>query len=123
MSEVITSGKVIQKPDLVIEVDDFLPPGLIGVRTRKRDEAGSFDSSSPDSSFTLVEEDLPGSDSPGEPQDWLYDTLPVPNDMVIISQTSRVGPDGKMVVDVVIETPDFPGIVEFESRLIRDSSA
>jgi hypothetical protein len=40
MAEVITSGKVIQKPEIVLDVDDFLPPGLQGVRSKTADEAG-----------------------------------------------------------------------------------
>jgi hypothetical protein len=41
--------------------------------------------------------------------------------MTIVSQTLRVGPDGKVTVDVVIETSDITGISEFEVRITRDS--
>lgn len=123
MAEVITSGKVIQKPEVVLEVDDFLPPGVVGVRNKTRDEAGSFDIGVGDESTGTLIEDGTDTDGPGSPADGLegYEELPIPTEMTIVSQTTRVGPDGKILVDVIIETPDFPGINEFEARLTRDA--
>ncbi len=141
MAEVITSGKVIQKPEIVLEVDDFLPPGLQGVRSKTADEAGppkGLFSGGSSTNGTLqdpiVEGDgttpptpdgTGGSGIPGSSTDFddgvPVNGLPIPDDMKIISQTLRVGPDGKVTVDVVIETSDIPGITEFEVRITRDS--
>lgn len=127
MAEVITSGKVIKKPEIVLEPDDFLPPGLIDVRVKTRDESGLLDGTGSDSSFITTEnlaEDTGDADKdPDNPDNSLYtDTpgsMPVPQDMTIISQTVKVGEDRKITVDVVIETSDFPGITEFDARWVK----
>ncbi len=125
MAEVITSGKVIQKPEIVLEPTDFLPPGIQGVRTKTRDEMGPFNAGADSSADELLVNPFPEEDEidfedtpPASGGD--LGQLPVPNDMKIISQTLRVGPDGKITVDVVIETSDFPGIEEFEAKLTKD---
>lgn len=123
MAEVITSGKVIQKPELVLEVDDFLPPGVIGVRNKTREEDGNFEGAGDNSTGTgtLLEEDQDDVTPTKPGGEWLYDELPIPDTMTIVSQTVRIGADRKVVVDVVIETEDYPGITEFEARIIRDA--
>jgi hypothetical protein len=127
MADVITSGKVIQKPDIVLETDEFLPPGILNVRTKTRDESGILSGEGSDSTF-VGEPEEPG-EGEGEggtpelpPGDLYGDTpgsMPVPQDMRIISQTVKVGDDKKITVDVVIETSDFPGIREFEARVTK----
>lgn len=114
MAEVITSGKVIQKPEVVVGVDDFLPPGVLGVRRADRDEAGQIGESGENEGGTpefIVEDD---SGNVGQ--------LPIPYSMKIISQTEVVGKDGKVTIDVLIETDDFPGIREFEARVTKFTS-
>lgn len=127
--DVITSGKVIKKPDIVLETDDFLPPGILDVRTKTRDEAGLLEGAGSDSSDTLVgdpdgeEKEGTAPTGPKDPDAPLYSdtpgSMPVPNDMRIISQTVKVGDDRSITIDVVIETSDFPGITEFEVRITK----
>ena len=121
MAEVITSGKVIQKPEVVLEVDDFLPPGVLGVRRKTRDEAGQIGQSG-EGNATLQDEVIINDDplglDPGDDGD-APDVLPIPQTLRIISQTEVIGEDGKVTVDVLIETDDFPGIREFEVRLTK----
>ncbi len=120
MAEVTTSGKVIQKPELVLEVDDFLPPGLIGVRNKTSDEGRTEEViAGSEANGTLAEEST-GPINPGGTGDGTLMEMPIPLDLRIISQTIRVGPDGKMVVDVVIETSNITGVSEFETRIILD---
>lgn len=126
MADVITSGKVIQKPDIVLETDEFLPPGILNVRTKTRDESGILSGDGSDSTFIGAEPDPldeDGTDTPELPPEDLYEdkpgSMPVPMDMRIISQTVKVGDDRKITVDVVIETSDFPGIREFEARVTK----
>jgi hypothetical protein len=127
MAEVITSGKVIQKPDIVLESDDFLPPGILNVRTKTRDESGILSGEGSESTADPTEAEENGGDGPEKgtldpdnPDGLLYEdrpgSMPVPKDMRIISQTVKVGDDKKITVDVVIETSDFPGIKEFDVR-------
>jgi hypothetical protein len=127
MAEVITSGKVIQKPDIVLESDDFLPPGILDVRTKTRDESGSGEGigGGSDQPGTLTDTEVTDTEGGTDPTNagTLYgDTpgsMPVPQDMKIISQTVKVGADRKITVDVVIETSDFPGITEFQTRVTK----
>lgn len=121
MAEVITSGKVIQKPDIVIDASDFLPPNLLQVRTQNPDsieDAGDSSDESIGEGRDVTGED--DEDSGGINVGDLYPSdLPVPQDMRIISQTMRVGEDKKITVDVIIETSDIPGIREYEVRYVK----
>ena len=45
--------------------------------------------------------------------------LQAPNTMSIVSQTVKVAPDGRFVVDVVIEVEDVPGAANYEVRLSK----
>lgn len=114
MAEVITSGKVIQKPEIVLDATDFLPPGIIGVRTQTREEAGHPEDfgSADNNGNELLEMD--GADYVAD-----VTSLPIPTFMKVVSQVSRVEEDKTILVDVVIETDDFPGITEFDARLIK----
>lgn len=115
MAEVITSGKVIKKPEIVLDPTDFLPPGIIDVRTQSREEAGApdgfaVDNTGNDADSIIVIE------NPDSGENY-RDVLPVPQDMTIISQTVKVGRDKKITIDVLIETSDLTGVDAFEVRL------
>lgn len=116
MAEVITSGKVIKKPEVVLDPTDFLPPGVIDVRTQTREEAGTPDGLAVDISDR--EEEIIVIENPDPPGN-TRQVLPVPQDMKIISQTVKVGRDKKVTIDVLIETSDLTGISSFEVRLSK----
>lgn len=116
MAEVITSGKVIKKPEVVVDPTDFLPPGVLEMRTQTRQEAGSPDGLAVD--ISGQEEELIVIENPTSPGTG-NDVLPVPQDMKIISQTIKVGRDKKVTVDVLLETSDLSGITSFEVRLSK----
>lgn len=121
MAEVITSGKVIQKPEIVLEPTDFLPPGILGVRTQTRDEAGqpgvSGEGQATEQDEVIINDDPLNNGN--EPDADAPEVMPIPQSFRIISQTEKVGADGKVTIDVLIETDDFPGINEFEVRLTK----
>lgn len=117
MSEVITSGKVIKKPEIVLDNTDFLPPGVIDVRGKTREEAGPPNGLAGDNSGN-EEPDLIVIENP-DPPGGGREVLPVPQDMKIVSQTVKVGRDKKITVDVLIETSDLSGITQFEARLSK----
>lgn len=48
------------------------------------------------------------------------DLPPVPETFKIISQTLRTKASGAQVVDVVIETDDFPGITKIDVRVTKE---
>jgi hypothetical protein len=45
------------------------------------------------------------------------DMLPTPQGFVVVLQTVRFAPDGRAVVDVVVEVEDVPGITNYELRV------
>lgn len=116
MSEVITSGKVIKKPEVVVDPTDFLPPGVIDMRTKTREEAGTPDGLAVDISDR--EEELIVIENQDDPGDTRA-VLPVPQDMKIVSQIIKIGRDKKVTVDVLIETSDLTGVSSFEVRLTK----
>lgn len=116
MSEVITSGKVIKKPEVVLDNTDFLPPGIIDVRTQNREEAGAPNGLVGDNSGNEEEDLIVIEDADPAVE---VNTLPVPQDMKIVSQTIKVGLDKKITVDVLLETSDLPGIRQFEARITK----
>lgn len=54
-----------------------------------------------------------------EEDDVSEDEPEVPQDIQIISQTVRTGPDGSQVVDVVIEVDDVPDAVQYDVRVTK----
>jgi len=121
MAEVITSGKVIQKPEIVLDSSDFLPPGIQGARSQTRDEASRPDGFGGDGNDQEgTTNDIVNDNPLDNPQDdTAPDLMPIPTFMKIVSQTIKVGLDKKITLDVVIETNDFPGIREFEARITK----
>lgn len=47
------------------------------------------------------------------------DTLQVPEDFVIVSQTLRRAPGGQQVVDIVIEAEDVPRAINYEIQVTK----
>lgn len=117
MAEVTNSGKIVQRGEIVLDVEDFLPPGLTGVRQKTALETVEPELNSGSTSEVDLRLDQLGdfSDSLGE-----SGALPVPTDMKIISQTIKISANRSVTVDVVIETSDFPGVEELEARIKND---
>jgi len=124
MAEVITSGKVIQKPEIVLDSTDFLPPGIQGARTQTGDESGhptgfgDRDNSDAEGTLDDIINENP-LDNDGDEEADAPDIMPIPTFMKVISQTIKIAEDKKITLDVVIETDDFPGIREFEARITK----
>lgn len=114
MAESISSGRIVQKPEVVLDPNLFLPPGVTGMRLETLEERGrkspgsssGGDDTSIDSEYTYDNPDL---DTSLRPPAWLK----------LISQTVRTGPTGIQVVDVVIEVEDVPGVTDYQPRVTK----
>ena len=58
-------------------------------------------------------------DETGEGEDAADDILDPPGSMEIISQTVRTAPDGRQVIDVVIEVEDIAAATDYEIRVTK----
>lgn len=124
----INSGQVVKKPDITIDPNFFLPPNLSEVEYKVEqifgddspqdlvDENGEvvvlvepFNAVTEDGSFGTL----------GDSIQVAEDKLPVPGKPTLVSQTTRATPGGNIVIDVVLDVPDIPGIQEVDIRISK----
>ena len=122
----IKDTNVIKTAPVVLNPVFFLPPDVIDVRVGideqtneddpvavdivvDSDDIIDVDETAPDTSFP--EDENTDDDTP--------EGLPTPEVLTIISQTVRIAPDGKAVVDVVIEITDVAGPTEYDIRVTK----
>jgi hypothetical protein len=115
MAESISSGRIVQKPEVVLDPNFFLPPGVTGMRLETLEERGRQSPGSiiAGSDGEVIDQELefenPDIDSSLRPPSWIK----------VISQTVRKGPTGIQVVDVVIEVEDVPGVDDYQVRITK----
>jgi hypothetical protein len=51
--------------------------------------------------------------------DFTHDAPPVPQEFSIVSQTIHMSPDGRQLVDVVIEVEDIPNVTQIDFRVTK----
>lgn len=101
----------MRKDETVVDARFFIPKNIVNLRFRQDYDLtdSTFFSSDPQ---TPVDQMVPA--DPGQ-----NESLPKPDvSFNLVSQTLRIAPDGKQVVDVVIELPDVDG-AEYEMRVTR----
>lgn len=72
----------------------------------------------PDADIDVQEDTLEDDDSQLDEDD-AGDILGVPGTYVILSQTVRTAPDGRQVVDVVIDVEEIEGAEKYEVRVTK----
>jgi hypothetical protein len=127
----ISTANVIKTPEVVLNPVFFLPPDVVDVRVEDTsdpteedgvtyddvidaDDALTEDGSSTDDGTVVDTPNIPLDDD-GEGAE----VLPTPQWMQIIDQQVRIAPDGKAVVDVVIELEDVTGATEYDVRMTK----
>lgn len=128
----ISTANVIKTPEVVLNPQFFLPPDVVDVRVADTSDPSEEDGvtyddvidaddaladGSDDSSTDGGVSDTPSipSDDDGEGAE----VLPTPQWMNIIDQQVRIAPDGKAVIDVVIELEDVTGATEYDVRMTK----
>ena len=123
----ISTANVIQTPPVVLNPQFFLPPDVIDVRVGDSAEPVEDDGITYDDVIDADDVLTDGStpdvpDTPNVPTDddgEGAEVLPTPQWMNIIDQQVRIAPDGKAVVDVVIELEDVTGATEYDVRITK----
>lgn len=117
----INSNQIIKKPDVVIDPNFFLPPGVVDARYPNEievttdevdDVVNADDVLDADSDVIIDEPEETGEDN--------ETTLLYPPDTVIVvSQTIRFDGTGKQVVDVILEVPDTEDSIQVDVRMTK----
>lgn len=129
MSQIKTTN-VIKAPEAVLHPTFFLPPDVIDMRVADTSDPSEGDGVTFDD---IVDVDDVLSDDALGFEDGISDTpnistdddgegvevLPTPQWMTIIDQQVRIAPDGKAVIDVVIELEDVTGATEYDVRMTK----
>lgn len=118
----INSNQIIQKPEVVIDPNFYVPGDVANVRPASTEDLIPSD---PDQDYLSGADydsaiiDAIGTDTTTPPPDPVggTDTLGAPQTISIVSQTVRTTSDGTTVVDVVIATEDIAGATNYEVRI------
>lgn len=126
----ISTANVIKTPEVVLHPEFFLPPDVVDVRVGDTSDPTEEDGVTYDD---VIDADDVITDGSTSDEDIVVDTpnvpidddgegaevLPTPQWMQIIDQQVRIAPDGKAVVDVVIELEDVTGATEYDVRMTK----
>lgn len=127
----ISTANVIKTPEVVLNPVFFLPPDVVDVRVADTSDPAEEDGVTYDDVIDADDvltdgssdnQDDGVSDTPNIPTDddgEGAEVLPTPQWMQIIDQQVRIAPDGKAVVDVVIELEDVTGATEYDVRITK----
>ena len=95
-----------------------LPVGLKNVNVTPTVQEGTVvDNPSDDFDLDVQLESYEDEASDEPDEDVPNDILEPPGSFEIVSQTVRTAPDGRQVVDIVIEVEDMPGASDYEFRI------
>jgi hypothetical protein len=109
----ITPAKTVIDPrfDIPEGLDSFVYPD-------EMTPVGNSTGDGPDSDTVEIFTGEP-SDEESDIGDISHDAPPVPMDFIVVSQTIRTSPDGRQLVDVIIQTEDIPGVTHLEFRITK----
>lgn len=127
MAKQIRERNIVRSPDIVVDPHFFVPDNIIGVRMADEDETLSNDPN--DESLDTQVDDIYDENASGDSLDdgasYSDDVtddpqaLNTPTGLIIVSQTPRIGSDGRTVVDVVFDVSDVAGATDYEIRVTR----
>jgi hypothetical protein len=117
----INSNQIIKKPDVVIDPQFFLPPGVNDARYPSAEELEikdvpevvDDDDTEITGEVTFVE---PEETSDAQTQ---TDSLTAPDSITIISQTIRTAENGQHVVDIIIDVEDVDSSIQIDVRIAK----
>jgi len=122
----IKTTNVIKAPEIVLDPTFFLPPDVVDVRVGNTSDPAEEDGVTYDDivdvdDVIVSDDDLanPGPEVPVDDDGEGAELLPTPQWMNIIDQQVRIAPDGRAVVDVVIELEDITGATEYDVRMTK----
>ena len=112
----IRDTDIIKTPPVTLDPRLFVPGDVIdmGILSPEIDPDNPVDVPTGEEGEIII--DAEGADNISNLQDF---TLPTPNTITVVEQTVRFTPDGRAVVDVVIEVEDVPGIDDYDVRTTK----
>lgn len=100
----ISSSQVIQKPDTLVDPNNFLPPGVIGIAYEERDAPS-------DGAIASAQDALTSDSVMNDGVDY--------SSIYVVSQTVRIDRLGRYTVDVVLSVPDRKGVTSWDVRISK----
>lgn len=117
----INSNQIIKKPDVVINPNFFLPPGVVDARYPNEIEVTTEEVDD-----VVDADDVLDADSDvilDEPEETGEDNDPVvlypPDTVIVVSQEMRFDETGRQVVDVILEVPDTEDSIQIDVRMTK----
>jgi len=114
----INSGNIINLPDVLVDPNSFLPPGVVGMRYVDPADREPEVTEDEDGSTVTVIYDEVFDLSELSPQAAAIELHP-PITATIIEQSVHVANDGRFAVDVVLEVEDILGVRDYEVRVSK----
>ena len=104
--------------DVVREIDDnfLIPDGLKD--TGFAETVGDEFAVDPDT-IDIQFESIDDGDSELD-EDEIGNDLETPENITVITQEVRTAPDGRQVVDIVLEVSDVPGAMKYDVRITKE---
>ncbi|ASR76494.1 hypothetical protein SEA_TRIBUTE_60 [Streptomyces phage Tribute] len=117
----INSNQIIKKPDVVIDPNFFLPPGVVDARYPNEIEVTTDEITDVIDTDDILDADsdtnLDEPEETGEDNDTVI--LYPPDTAIVVSQTIRFDGSGKQVVDVILEIPDVQDSIQVDVRMTK----
>jgi hypothetical protein len=118
----IRDTDIIRTPEVTVDPRLFVPDGVIDVQAKSTEIDPDNPVDVPE--LDVVDEttgegviydsfDDAGRDSTDN------DTLPAPQSIEVVQQDVKFGPDGSVLVDVIIAVEEAPGITDYEVRVTK----
>jgi hypothetical protein len=117
----INSNQIIKKPDVVIDPNFFLPPGVVDARYPNETEITTEEISLEVDADEILDIEASEEDmlEPDESGDNDVSILQPPDNVVVVSQTTRFDANGRQVVDVVLEVLDVDESIQVDVRMTK----
>lgn len=120
MAELISSGKIVKKPVIVVNPNFFLPPGVVDARPMTEEELALEGTKGQNQTERAFSAGLPGTIEADPDKPIKLPVLRPPTDIAVKSQRVRNNADGTSVVDVVLAVPDVEGATGYDVRITNE---
>lgn len=109
--------------DTVREIDQNfgIPAGLDQTGTKASDDANNDVVFTDETNQIDIQTQTDEDDNSDLDEDGGDDGSTPPNSIQIVQQTVRTAPDGRQVVDIVIEVEDVPGALNYDIRVTKET--
>jgi hypothetical protein len=117
----INSNQIIKKPDVVIDPNFFLPPGVVDARYPNELEQNTEEISDvvDVDDVLVVESDMTVNEPQETDEDSETGKLYPPDTVIVVSQQVRFDEAGSQVVDVILEIPDVDDSIQIDVRMSK----